>query len=72
MRQTAVEFLIEGIKNLTGLNIADDEPIIEQAKEKFYRQITNAYESGVFDGFNNQPLDYYNETYREQDKDIEF
>lgn len=72
MRQTAVEFLIEGIKNLTGLNIADDEPIIEQAKEKFYRQITNAYESGVFDGFNNQPLDYYNETYREQEKDIEF
>lgn len=72
MRQTAVEFLIEGIKNLTGLNIADDEPIIEQAKEKFYRQITNAYESGIFDGFNRKSKDYYNETFKEQEKDIEF
>ena len=30
---TAIDFLVEGIRNLTGLNIANDEPIIEQAKK---------------------------------------
>ena len=30
---TAVEFLLEEIKKLTGLNIANDEPIVEKAKE---------------------------------------
>lgn len=30
---TAVEFVVDGIRKLTGLNIADDEPIIEQAKD---------------------------------------
>ena len=31
MKKTAVEFLVEGINKLTGLNIAMDEPIVELA-----------------------------------------
>ena len=30
---TAVEYVVDGIKTLTGVSIADDEPIIEKAKE---------------------------------------
>jgi hypothetical protein len=30
---TSVEFLLEEIKKLTGLNIANDEPIVKKAKE---------------------------------------
>jgi hypothetical protein len=33
MKQTAVEYLVEGINKLTGLSIANDEPMVEQAKE---------------------------------------
>jgi len=30
---TAVEYVVNGIRTLTGVNIADDEPVIEKAKE---------------------------------------
>jgi hypothetical protein len=30
---TAVEYVVDAIKTLTGVNIADDEPVIEKAKE---------------------------------------
>jgi hypothetical protein len=33
MKQTAVEWLVEEINKLTGLNILMDEPCVEQAKE---------------------------------------
>ena len=78
MRQTAVEFLVKEFSEILGkIKTQPMEDLllvdaINKANEMFYRQITNAYESGVFDGFNNQPLDYYNETYREEEKDIEF
>ena len=32
-QKTAVEYLVEGINKLTGLSIANDEPMVEQAKE---------------------------------------
>ena len=74
MRQTAVEWLANELYEkfeMKGDGILFDE-FLKQAKEKEYRQITNAYESGVFDGFNRKSKDYYNETYREEEKDIEF
>ena len=30
---TAVEYVVDGIIKLTGVNIADDEPVIEKAKK---------------------------------------
>lgn len=38
---TAVEYLIDGIRTLTGVNIADDEPVIEKAKEMEKTDIDN-------------------------------
>ena len=68
MKQTAVEWFAEQM--ITNGKLTPE--LFEQAKEKFYRQITNAYESGIFDGFNRKSKDYYNETFKEQEKDIEF
>jgi hypothetical protein len=39
--KTAVEFLFEELKKLTGLNIANDEPIFEQAKEMEKQQVND-------------------------------
>jgi transcription initiation factor IIF auxiliary subunit len=43
VKQTAVEWLVDEINKLIGLNICKDEPIIEQAKEIEKEQIINAY-----------------------------
>jgi predicted ATP-grasp superfamily ATP-dependent carboligase len=43
---TAVEYLVEGINKLTGLSIANDEPMVEQAKEMEKQQIISAYDLG--------------------------
>lgn len=43
IKQTAIEYLLEGIINLTGVNIANDEPIVEQAKEMERQQIVMAF-----------------------------
>jgi len=40
---TAVEFLVEEIIKLTGVNIRIDEPIIEQALEMEKQQIVEAH-----------------------------
>jgi hypothetical protein len=69
---TAVEFLVEGIIKLTGINIAIDEPIIEQAKEMERQRIIDAYNIGFitpieFDfntGKSVTAEQYYNETYK--------
>ena len=60
---TAVDFLVEGIRNLTGLNIANDEPIIEQAKEMERQQIEKAYNSAVPFKFGKE---CYEKTYKHQ------
>ena len=41
--KTAVEFLIDEIIKLTGVNIQMDEPIIEQAKQMEKEQIIEAH-----------------------------
>ena len=43
MKQTAIDWLIDEINKLTGLNICKDEPIIEQAKEMEKKQITETF-----------------------------
>ena len=69
-----MEFLIDEIIKLTGVNIQMDEPIIEQAKEMEKEQIMDAWENGFSNGydlgkFNDdcKPEDadeYYNETFK--------
>ena len=43
MKQTAIDWLVDEINKLTGLNICKDEPIIEQAKEMEKKQITETF-----------------------------
>jgi hypothetical protein len=67
MKKTAVDFLVEGINKLTGLNIAMDEPIIEQAKEKEKEKIIDAYNQGCLDTLKDgmkRGEQYYNETFK--------
>jgi len=74
MKQTAVEWLVKELYEkfeMKGDGILFDE-FLKQAKVKEYRQITNAYESGVFDGFNKQSKDYYQETFKSEEGEIEF
>jgi hypothetical protein len=69
---TAVEFLIDEIIKLTGVNIQMDEPIIEQALELEKRQIIESFSLGIIshhDAFKNQNKwdngeQYYNETFK--------
>jgi hypothetical protein len=68
MKQTAVEWFAEQM--ITNGKLTPE--LFEQAKEKEFRQITNAYESGNFDGFNHQSIDYYKETFESEEKEIEF
>ena len=72
MRLTAVEWLIEQLENHSGVTKAGFKNVIEEAKVKEYRQITNAYQSGIFDGFNKQSKDYYEETFKSEEGEIEF
>jgi hypothetical protein len=73
MRQTAVEWLVNEYElYYNGESKLTYCEIIEQAKEKFYRQISNAYQSGNFDGFNKTSVDYYKETFESEEKEIEF
>lgn len=72
MRQTAIEWLLKQLQE-SGIPLLKDElEFIEQAKEKEYRQITNAYQAGNFDGFNKMSVDYYKETFLEEEDEIEF
>jgi hypothetical protein len=68
--KTAVEFLIDEIIKLTGVNIAMDEPIIDQAKEMEKEQVQQAYFDGcnyMENGFGENPTDYYNETFKSEE-----
>jgi hypothetical protein len=73
--KTAVEFLIDEIIKLTGVNIQIDEPIIEQAKQMERKQIIYAHFDGCEIGemYNNENVafityseKYYNETFKKQ------
>ena len=61
-KPTAVEWLVEEINKLTGLNILMDEPCVEQAKEMEKQQIIDAYENGE----NRSAELYYNETFKSE------
>jgi hypothetical protein len=54
MGKTAVEFIINEIIKLTGINIQMDEPIIEQSKLMFEEQIRDAFNAGM-----NNSVDYF-------------
>ena len=60
-KQTAVEFLVKKINELTGLTIAIDEPCIEEANEMFKQQIIDAFKEDTFYYMDAQ--DYYNQTF---------
>jgi|688.fasta_scaffold860568_2 hypothetical protein len=68
--KTAVEFLIDEIIKLTGVNIQMDEPIIEQAKQMEKEQIVNAYVKGQSDcemfTMVSEAEQYYNETFKSE------
>jgi hypothetical protein len=67
MKQTAVEWLHEKLTS-TWFDVKSSKEILEIAKEKEKRQITDAYDSGVWDvGCRNSDSEkYYNETYKKK------
>lgn len=65
--QTAVEFMLEGIINLTGVQIARDEIVVEIANRIFMQQIEKAYNNGCIDTLKDEMKlgeQYYNETFK--------
>jgi hypothetical protein len=76
MKQTAIEWLLQKLfetnNNTNDAKKMDINKTIERAKEIEYRQITNAYQSGIFDGFNKTSIDYYKETFLEEEDEIKF
>jgi len=59
--KTAVDFLVEEINKLTGLNISMDETCVEQAKEMENKQKHYAYQDGkedVFDWLKKMDYDF--------------
>jgi hypothetical protein len=72
--KTAVEFAVEEINKLTGLNIEMDEPCIVKALEMEKEKIIEAHFNGCETGemFNNEnrafitdSKQYYNETFKQ-------
>jgi hypothetical protein len=66
---TAVNWLVDEINKLTGLNICKDEPIIEQAKEMEKGQIMKTWYDCKLSIIERNPTDaeqYYNETFKSE------
>jgi len=59
MKQTPIEFLIEILSKNNVIHSSD----ISKANDLFELQIKNAYTSGVMDGMNKTPIDYFKKTY---------
>jgi hypothetical protein len=71
--KTAVEFLIDEIIKLTGVNIAMDEPIIEKAKEMEKEQMKDSYKQGfAYRDTWNWELDVYWDEDSTQENNQEF
>jgi hypothetical protein len=70
MKQTAVEWLLQKLfetnNNTNDAKKRDINKTIEQAKEMEKQQVSNAYQTGIIDGLNHQPRDYYNETFKNE------
>jgi hypothetical protein len=65
MKQTAVDWLAD---NLHYLHSTKWDDILEQVKEIEKEQIGRAYQEGLLDGLNHTPKDYYNETFKTNEK----
>lgn len=66
-QQTAVEWFQEQIiKIVNGKCELSEIQIFQQAKQMEKEQIGQAYMEGLIDGMNQQPKEYYNETYGQQ------
>ena len=65
MKQTAVEWLVEQLKNHNGVTRAGFEKCIQDAKEIERTQIVKAYDKGEFNsGCNETSEQYYVKTYK--------
>ena len=65
--QTAVEFMLEGIINLTGVQVARDEIVVEIANRIFMQQIEKAYNNGCIDTLKDEMKlgnKYYEQTFK--------
>ena len=62
-QQTAVEWLMQNIEKTLPNFIEAWRVEYEQAKQMEKEQISQGYMSGLIDGMNQQPKEYYNETY---------
>ena len=65
IKHTAVQFVVNELEKLTGLNLKD-EPIIEQALQMEKEQIMQAFGNGKQNGHKNWAHKYYKETYETQ------
>jgi putative ribosome biogenesis GTPase RsgA len=67
MKQTAVEFAVGKLEQFIPKgNQIVIKAILEHSKEMERQQISNAYQTGIIDGLNHQPRDYYNETFKNE------
>ena len=72
MKQTAVEYAIQGIEKLAGIKIARDEYFLQEAYIIFEQQIIDAFEKGlitenVYYGYDDKKAEqYYNETFKSE------
>ena len=65
MKQTAVEWLVEQLKNHNGVTRAGFEKCIQDAKEIERTQIVKAYDKGEFNSVCNETSEqYYVKTYK--------
>ena len=65
MKQTAVEWLVEQLKNHNGVTRAGFEKCIQDAKEIERTQIVKAYDKGEFNYVCNETSEqYYVKTYK--------
>ena len=71
MKQTAVEYAIQGIEKLAGIKIARDEYFLQEAYIIFEQQIIDAFNKGFsttqWDKTKeNKAEQYYNETFKSE------
>jgi hypothetical protein len=65
MKQTAVEFLVEQIKQNVHNSVEEFELLVEQAKEMEKEIICTAYLEGIDDEYTTSEQ-YYNETFKSE------
>ena len=66
MKQTAVEWLVQNIKEKGLVAVLWNEKVIEQAKEMEKEQIIEAYKYGNQSDVYFKPEQYYNETFKSE------